>query len=227
MLRVGLTGGVGSGKSTVAALLAARGAAVLDADRLVEDLYGPGLPCTRAVAARFGAQVLAADGSVDRRALGALVLGDGEARRWLEALVHPAVRREVVRWLDGLEASAHPPQVAVVEAALLAETGAWRDYQKLVVVTAALALRRARGLAAGWSPERFDRTVSAQATDSARERVANYVVRNDDDAAALARAVDALWEDLLKAAACGGGLGSGVRRPEPGTEPVPPGEWRS
>lgn len=212
MLRVGLTGGVGSGKSTVAALLAARGAAVLDADRLVEDLYGPGCPCTQAIAARFGARVLAADGSVDRQALGVLVLGDGEARRWLEALVHPAVRREVAGWLDGLEASAHPPRVAVVEAALLAETGAWRDYHRLVVVTAPLAPRRARALAGGWSPDQFDRTVAAQTSDAARERVAHHVVRNDGDRAALARAVDALWEHLVAAAASVGELGS---RPHP------------
>lgn len=199
MLTIGLTGGVGSGKSTVASLLAARGAAVLDADRLVAGLYGPDLECTRSIAARFGPGVLAADGSVDRRALGALVLADEQARGWLEALVHPAVRREIGRWLEGLRTSAGPPAIAVVEAALLVETGAWRDYDRLVVVTAPLPVRRARALAGGWTPEQFDRTVAAQATDAVRERVAHHAIQNADDLASLARAVDALWEELLKA----------------------------
>jgi dephospho-CoA kinase len=201
VLTVGLTGGVGSGKSTVASLLGARGAAVLDADRLVAGLYGPGLDCTRAIAARFGPRVLAADGSVDRRALGALVLADEQARGWLEGLVHPAVRQEVARWLEGLTTSASPPAIAVVEAALLVETGVWREYDRLVVVAAPLSVRRARALAGGWTPERFDRTVAAQTTDAARERVAHNVILNDGDPASLARAVDALWEDLTAAAA--------------------------
>ncbi|MCU0291275.1 MAG: dephospho-CoA kinase [Thermoanaerobaculaceae bacterium] len=219
MLTLGLTGGVGSGKSTVASLLEARGAAVLDADRLVAELYGPGLECTRAIAARFGPRVLAADGSVDRRALGALVLADEQARGWLEALVHPAVRREIGRWLAGLRASAPPPPVAVVEAALLVETGAWSEYDRLVVVTASLELRRARALAGGWSPEQFDRTVAAQATDAAREAVAHHVVLNAGDLASLTRAVDALWAELLETAASFGGLGSGVRGPGSGALP--------
>ena len=108
-----------------------------------------------------------------------LVLADEEARGWLEALVHPAVRQEVARWFEALRASANPPTVAVVEAALLVETGAWRDYDRLVVVTAPLELRRARALAGGWSPEQLDRTVAAQTTDAARERVAHHVVPND------------------------------------------------
>lgn len=199
MLTVGLTGGVGSGKSTVASLLEARGATVLDADRLVAEQYGPGLECTAAIAARFGPRVLAPDGSVDRRVLGTLVLADEQARRWLEGLVHPAVRQEVERWLESLRTSASPPPIAVVEAALLVETGAWRDYDRLVVVTAPLPVRRARALAGGWTPEQFDRTVAAQATDATRESVAHHVVPNAGDLASLARAVDALWDELLKA----------------------------
>lgn len=216
MLTIGLTGGVGSGKSTVASMLAARGAAVVDADRLVASLYGAGLECTRAIAARFGPRVLAPDGSVDRKILSTLVLADGQARGWLESLVHPAVRQEVRRWLEGVRTSARPPSIAVVEAALLVETGAWRDYDRIVVVTAPLPVRRARALAGGWVPEQFDRTVAAQATDAARESVAHHVVANAGDLTTLTHAVDALWEELCAVAAAPGGLGSGDRGPGSG-----------
>jgi dephospho-CoA kinase len=210
VLRVGLTGGVASGKSTVAALLAGHGAARLDADAVVADLYRSGQPCTLAIAARFGAGVLDPEGAVDRRALGAIVLAEGPARAWLEALVHPAVRREAAKWLQDLETSTHPPAVAVVEAALLVETGAWRDYDRLVVVTAPLSRRRARALAAGWSPEQLERTVDAQISDIERQRVASDVIENDGDLPALACTVDALWQQLRAAASALDGPGSGL-----------------
>lgn len=196
MLTVGLTGGVGSGKSTVAAMLAARGAAVLDADEVVAALYRPGGRAVGAVRGLFGTAVIAADGGIDRAALGRRVLDDPEARRRLEAAVHPLVRDEIRRWLAGLETGGTPPPVAVVEAALLVETGSWRDFDALVVVSAALEVRRARAVAAGWNPERFDRTVAAQLSDAERETVATRVVRNDGGRGRLEAEVDALWGEL-------------------------------
>jgi len=199
VLTVGLTGGVASGKSTVARLLAAHGAAVIDADAVVEGLYGPGQPGTAAVVGLFGEGVLAADGSVDRSALGLFVLADPKARRSLEDTVHPLVVREIAVWLGSLSKRPSPPRVAVIEAALLVETGRWRDYDRLVLVVAPVEVRRGRALAAGWAPERFEAVVAAQAGDAERERVASFVVHNDGDLAALAAAVDDLWERLTQA----------------------------
>ena len=201
MLRVGLTGGVASGKSEVARLLAARGAAVLDADAIVDALYRPGAGGAAAVAALFGPEVLTSAGGVDRGCLARRVLDDPAARRRLEAAVHPLVRAEVADWLAAQERSPHPPEVAVVEAALLVETGSFREYDRLVVVTAPLATRRARARAAGWESERFERIASVQADDGRRAAVAHFVVRNDGDLGALERAVDALWQDLVAAVA--------------------------
>lgn len=214
MLRVGLTGGVASGKSTVAALLAARGAAVCDADAVVAGLYGPGMPCTRAIATRFGAAVLAADGGVDRRALGARVLADTAARRWLEALVHPAVRAAITAWFEALRSGRLRPDVAIVEAALLAETGSWREYDRIVAVTAPLELRRRRARAAGRDPEAFERVVAAQLDDAAREAVADYIVVNEGGTGELVAAIDRLWGWLQEdAAAVGRGARPAPRRP--------------
>lgn len=212
MLRVGLSGGVASGKSAVGALLAARGAAVRDADALVAELYEPGTPCTRAIAGRFGAGVLGADGSVDRRALGAVVLADAAARRWLESVVHPAVRSVIATWLEGLRCTHPATAVAVVEAALLVETGSWRDYDRLVVVSAPLELRRQRAGAAGWDPDALERVLAAQLGDMEREAVADYVLLNRGSRAELAAAVGRLWSWLVEDAA---GLGRRLapRRP--------------
>lgn len=196
MLRVGLTGGVASGKSRLAALLADAGAAVRDADQVVAELYRPGGAGTTAVMAEFGSGMLAADGGVDRARLGARVLNDPAARRRLEQLVHPLVQREVEVWLEGLAASPAPPAVAVVEAALLVETGSWRGYHRLVVVEAPLPQRRQRALAAGWRAEVFDAVVAAQATDEARRAVAHYVVVNDGSVNLLRDKANRLWAAL-------------------------------
>ncbi|MFZ5787027.1 MAG: dephospho-CoA kinase [Acidobacteriota bacterium] len=202
-LRVGLTGGVASGKSAVARLLAARGAAVRDADDVVASLYAAGMTGARAVEGLFGRGVLSADGSVDRRRLAALVLSDDDRRRRLEAAVHPLVREEVGRWFASLAA----PTVAVLEAALLVETGSFRDYHRLVVVSAPLDARRRRALAAGWDADTFDRTVRVQAGDAARAAVADYVVVNGGDAVGLERRVAELWPLLVDdAAAIAGGV---------------------
>jgi len=201
MLTVGLTGGVASGKSTVARLLAGHGAAVRDADRVVDELYLPGAAGTAAVAGLFGASVLAADGGVDRAALAGCLLADPTRRIALEGAVHPLVRAELARWADALAESRPEPTVAVVEAALLVETGAWRAYDRLVVVTAAAELRRARALAAGWPADRLDLVLAAQLDEAARTAVSDYVLVNDGDRAVLAAQVDGLWARLLADAA--------------------------
>lgn len=198
MLRVGLTGGVASGKSALARFLAAHGAAVSDADGLVADLYRPAAAGTRAVETLFGRAQLAADGSVDRAALAALVLADATARRRLEAAIHPLVRAGIASWLNGLPAG-HPPRaVAVVEAALLVETGYGSEFDRTVVVATAEPVRLVRALAKGWTEARFRQVAAAQTSDAAREAAADYVLRNEGDLAALERSASRLWPLLLE-----------------------------
>jgi dephospho-CoA kinase len=209
VLRVGLTGGAASGKSTLARLLGGLGAAVCDADAVVEELYQPGRPGALVVQELFGPGALAGDRSVDRGALARLVLTDPAARRRLEEAVHPLVRKAVEGWLSALAHASALPGVAVVEAALLVETGAYRDQDRLVVVSAPYEVRRARALAGGWSAMKFAQVVAAQLDDPAREAVADYVVRNDGGLDALGRAARELWPMLQEDArvfAAGGAL---------------------
>ena len=201
MLRVGLTGGVASGKSTLARLLSGFGAAVCDADVVVEELYKPGRPGALAVQELFGQEALARDGAVDRDALARLVLADPGARRRLEEAVHPLVRKSVEGWFAALAHASALPGVAVVEAALLVETGAYRGQDRLVVVSAPHELRRERALAAGWTARKFAQVVAAQLDDPAREAVADYVIRNDGTLDALERAARELWL-MLQEDAC-------------------------
>ncbi|HVN30721.1 MAG TPA: dephospho-CoA kinase [Thermoanaerobaculaceae bacterium] len=196
MLKVGLTGGVASGKSTLAGLLSGLGAAVCDADLVVAELYRPGRPGALAVGELFGHGALTPDGGVDRDALARLVLADPEARRKLEEAVHPLVRRAVEGWHAALAHSSKLPAVAVVEAALLVETGAYRDQDRLVVVTAPFEARRAWALAAGWSASRFAQVVAAQLDDTARKAVADYVIRNAGALEVLEQAARDLWSLL-------------------------------
>ncbi len=198
MLRVGLTGGVASGKSTLARLLGQLGAAVCDADLVVRGLYRPGEPGAKVVEELFGGDLLEPDGGVDRDALGALVLEDPDRRRRLERAVHPLVREWLERWLADLEGEPQPPAVAIVEAALLVETGHDRAYHRLVVVTAPVAVRRARALASGWAPAAFDAVLAAQASDATREASADYVVANSGDEAALKASAADLWTRLVE-----------------------------
>jgi dephospho-CoA kinase len=201
VLRVGLTGGVASGKSTVGRLLAARGAHVRDADAIVERLYASGQPGALAIAAEFGPGSLDADGRVDRRALAAIALGDPKARRRLETLIHPLVRSEIASWFAQVATNRDVGKVAVVEAALLVETGSYRDYDRLVVVSAPVGERRRRALAAGWRIGSLTGVIAAQVSNAERERVADYIINNESSLAALELAVNALWRVLCVEAA--------------------------
>jgi dephospho-CoA kinase len=177
-------------------MLAQRGARICDADVVVEELYRAGRPGAAAVRELFGSDALAGDGSVDREGLARLVLADAAARRRLEEAVHPLVRKSVEGWFAALAHATELPGVAVVEAALLVETGAYRSQDRLVVVSAAYQIRRERALAAGWTAERFSQVADAQLDDPAREAVADYVVRNEDGVDALEREAEALWTML-------------------------------
>jgi dephospho-CoA kinase len=201
VLRVGLTGGVASGKSTLGRLLADFGAAVCDVDALVEELYRPGGAGAKAVRDLFGASVLDGEGGVDRSALARVVFSDPAALRRLENAVHPQVRARVAGWFEGLRRRERVPLVAVVEAALLVETGLRADYDRLIVVTGPEDARRERALAAGWRAGRLDAVIAAQTTDPERAAVADYVVCNDRGPDVLEGAARALWMLLSEDAA--------------------------
>jgi dephospho-CoA kinase len=214
VLRVGLTGGLASGKSTLAALLAGHGAAVRDADELVASLYEPGAAGTQLVADLFGSEMLDAAGAVDRHRLGALVLRDQARRQRLEAAVHPHVRAEIARWLEGSVGPTARRGGARGGAAGGDRFG--RDYHRLVVVTAPVEVRRARALTAGWPADAIDLVLGAQASDAEREAVADYLIVNGGDSEDLVAAADRLWAALSRDATLLASAGpSSFGRPSP------------
>ena len=199
MLLVGLTGGIGSGKSTVARMLETRGAVVFDADVLAREVVEPGTPGHAAVIERFGANILAPGGELDREALASIVFADPAARRDLEAIVHPEVRR---RFAEASEAYRDTDRVVVMSAPLLVETGMHSAFDVLVVVSATPhaqieRLMRDRGM----SEEAVRSRIDAQATPEARAEVADVLVENEGTVEELEARVERLWADLSGRAA--------------------------
>jgi dephospho-CoA kinase len=198
MVVVGLTGGIGSGKSTVAERLAARGAVLIDSDAVARAVVERGRPALAALVERFGPGILAPDGSLDRPALAAAAFTDGESRAALDAITHPPIAEETAR----LVAAAPPDAVVVVEIQLLLET--WERngplYPVVVVVEAPVEVRRERLVARGMTAEDAARRMGAQATDEERRAIATYVIVNDGDLGELDRQVDTVWEELARRA---------------------------
>lgn len=189
---VGLTGGIGSGKSLVAELLAARGATIIDADVLARLAVAPGTPGLASVVARFGRGVVRPDGSLDRAALGRVVFGDPEARRDLEAIIHPAVRERAA----ALTAAAPAGAVVVQVIPLLVETGQQDAFDKVVVVDVDPDVQLSRITARDGLTEAEARArLRAQATREARLAAADVVLQNNGTPEDLAAAVDRLWTD--------------------------------
>jgi dephospho-CoA kinase len=194
---VGLTGGIGSGKSTIAAMLRARGIPVVDADLVARDCTAPGTPGLAAVLARFGPGVLTADGALDRAALAAVVFADATARRDLEAITHPCIRAGIADRLRELAAGTPPPPLAVVEHPLLVETGGTAGLDSVVVVEAPAELRVARTVAGRrLTAEDVRARIASQTDDAARRAAADHVLVNDGGLAALERAVGTLLARL-------------------------------
>ena len=189
---VGLTGGIASGKSTVAELLAAHGAVIIDSDRLAREVVEPGTAGLAAVVDRFGTGVLAADGSLDRAALGRIVFADPSARADLEAIVHPLVRARAA----GLAASAPAGAVVVQMIPLLVETGQAGNFDQVVVVDVEPAVQLDRlQQRDGFSPAEATARVAAQAPRELRLRAADVVIDNSGSPEQLADAVERLWSD--------------------------------
>ena len=174
---VGLTGGIASGKSTVARLIAGRGIPVLDADQLARQAVEPGQPALAEIA-RLWPQAISGDGRLDRRALGAIVFADGAARARLEAILHPRIAALADQQAAALAAQGHP--LAFYEASLLVETGRHRHLDGLVVVTVTPETQLARATARdGLSPEEARARIAAQLPLADKLAVATFVIDND------------------------------------------------
>jgi len=193
MLRIGLTGGIASGKSTVERLFAAHGVPVIDSDVIAREVVAPGTPGLALVRARFGDAVLLEDGSLDRRALRRLVFEDPTARRDLEAIVHPLIRRAMA---EQSAAAKGPYQINVIP--LLVEGGRRAGIDRVLVVDCPEALQIERVMQRDQVTEPEARAIlAAQTSRSARLAAADDVIVNDGDAAALQAQVDALHAKYL------------------------------
>lgn len=194
MLLVGLTGGLGAGKSTVARILRERGAVIVDADELARRALDPGTPSYQQVCDLFGDDVVMPDGRLDRRAIAAKAFADEGKRRVLESIVHPEVFRGLA---ETLERHRDTDAVVVFDAALLVETGFHRECDVVVVVSARREDQVARAKKERALTEEEARTrIAAQMSDDDRQAVADVVIRNDGSLDDLERQADALWEDL-------------------------------
>ncbi|MBI3649186.1 MAG: dephospho-CoA kinase [Actinobacteria bacterium] len=193
MLVVGLTGGIGSGKSSVASMLSERGAVILDADAFARAAVAVGTPALARVAARFGAEVLGSDGELDRSKLAGIVFQDEASLRDLEAIVHPEVRRMIA---DGLAANAGTPNVVVVESPLLFEMGTDELCDVVVVVVADPETRISRLVARGMTEVDARARLSSQAPQERTAQGAGVVLGNDGALEGLRDRVERLWRDL-------------------------------
>ncbi len=207
MLRVGLTGGLGSGKSTVAAMLAAHGAHILQADELGRQLMQPGQQVFREIVAHFGPEVLATDGTLNRAVLARMAFAEGRVEE-LNAIVHPAAIAQQTELAEAIFAR-DPAAIVVVESALIFETkyggpdGWRRRFDKMILVTAPEPLKIARFIArsGGGDPEALaaeaHRRLAAQISDAEKAPVCDFIVHNDGTLVELQRQVDDLWQKLL------------------------------
>ena len=190
---IGLTGGMGSGKSTVSAMLAELGARVVDADKIGHFVYRPGSEGFQAVVEAFGLGVVAGDGTIDRARLGAIVFADPEARARLNAIVHPLIGAELAARIGAAREDGYEGPV-VVEAAILIEAG-WRaivDQLWVVSVKRETAIARVVG-SRNMSRADVERRIDTQLSDAERRRQADVVIENDGDVDALREQVEAAW----------------------------------
>ena len=197
MLTIGLTGGIGSGKSTVSKMLAEMGAPILDADKVGHGIYAPGGPAYEDVIEAFGRDILAPDGTVDRKKLGPIVFGDPNALKKLNSIVHPKMLAEMQRLVNGMREAGETKPI-VVEAAILIEAN-WQpmcDEVWLVRASKERVIQRVerdRGMA----PEQTEARIRAQLSDDERRKHADYVIENEGSLADLRAAVSRAWNGAL------------------------------
>jgi dephospho-CoA kinase len=193
MLVVGLTGGIGAGKSTVAQFFAQLGALVIDADQLARMAIERGTDGFADVMLRFGDEVIV-NGDIDRKKLAEIVFSDPQARKDLEAIIHPRVQALFAEAVADL----NDEDILIYEIPLLVETGAASKFDYIVTVESELELRKARLLKKGLYISQIEKRMASQATPEAREAIADKVIRNDGDEDSLLRQVENLWEGVLQ-----------------------------
>jgi len=189
---VGLTGGIGSGKSTVARMLIERGAVVVDADAIAREVVEPGQPALAALVEAFGPEILRTDGSLDRTALAERAFVTDEKRKQLEAITHPAIGEEFLRRV----AAAPADGIVVHDVPLLVESTRGYDYGAVIVVEAPRELRLLRLEARGVARVDAERRMALQASDEDRRKVATWLVDNSSDLAHLEHRITEIWPEL-------------------------------
>ncbi len=196
MRRIGLTGGIGSGKSTVAAMLVAHGAVLVDTDAIARDIAQPGGLAMPAIEAAFGPGVIASDGGLDRAAMRQIVFADGSAKKRLEAILHPLIGAKTER----LAAGAGDGATVVFDVPLLVESGRWRAIVERVLVVDATEQTQLRRVVArsGWTPEAVRAVIAQQAPRALRRAAADAVIYNESlSLQELAAEVQGLWDRWL------------------------------
>jgi dephospho-CoA kinase len=203
LLRVSLTGGIATGKSYVRARVAGHGIPTLDADTLARDAVAPGSSGLAEVVARFGDRVVAPDGSLDRKALGAVVFADPQARADLEAIIHPRVREATGVWLDRLAVSGE--SLAIVDIPLLFETGRDRDFDRVIVTSCPRTQQVARVVERdGVTLAQAEARIDAQLPTDEKVRRADFVIDTGGTFGDTNRQVDRVVEKLLDLSAAAG-----------------------
>jgi dephospho-CoA kinase len=196
MLKVALTGGIATGKSYVLEQFQRRGVACLDADLLAHGVAGPGTEATAAIAARFGPDILSADGAVDRAKLGAMVFADPSARRDLEAIVHPGVYRAIAAGVRAFELVGGDPFV-LVDVPLLYETGAEKDFDKVIVTACTVEKQIARLVARGLTDTAARQRLAAQWPTEKKTARADFVINTDGSLDETNAQVDEIYRLLV------------------------------
>jgi dephospho-CoA kinase len=200
MLRVGLTGGIATGKSTVGAMFVELGCRLIDSDGITHELLAPGQAVHAAVVKEFGDRILAADGTIDRRILGDIVFTeDPPSRARLNSLVHPAVIQRQQEWLREVEAD-NPQGIGIVSAALMIEAGTYKNYDKVIVVTCSPEMQRARLRARSvLSEDQIEARIHSQMPMQEKVKYADFVIDNSSSLATTRNQVRHVYEQLRAA----------------------------
>jgi dephospho-CoA kinase len=199
MLRVGLTGGIATGKSTVGAMFVELGCHLIESDQITHQLFEPGQAVHAAVVKQFGNRILAVDGTIDRRILGDIVFKDPQARAKLNGLVHPAIIQRQQEWLQEMEAQ-DPHGIAIVDAALMIEVGTYRNYDKVIVVTCSPEMQRERLRArSALSEEEIESRIRSQMPAEEKIKYADFVIDNSGSIESTRVQVETVYQQLRAA----------------------------
>ena len=198
MLRVGLTGGIATGKSTVGQMFVELGCHLIDSDVITHQLYEPGQPMHAAIVEAFGPGVVASNGTIDRKVLGEIVFGDPQARAKLNSLMHPAIVQRQQEWFREIEAI-DPDGIGIVGATLMIEAGTYRNYDKLVVITCSIEEQKRRlRQRSHLSEDQIEARLRSQMPTEEKVKYADYVIDNSGDLAKTRSQVTEVHSQLRK-----------------------------